>query len=50
MEKAMQQAHGIGYEVYSQKHEIRMKVERKREKDYIQSQRIVMEHDRKLFS
>lgn len=50
MEKAMHQAHGIGYEVYCQKHEVRMKVEIRREKDYFQSQHIAMTHERKLFS
>ncbi|WP_174728173.1 hypothetical protein [Mesobacillus harenae] len=50
MEKAMQGAHGVGYEVYSQKHEVRMKVEQKREQDYLQSQRIVADLDRKVHS
>ncbi len=46
----MQGAHGVGYEVYSQKHEVRMKVEQKREQDYLQSQRIVADLDRKVHS
>ncbi|MBM7586190.1 hypothetical protein JOC86_002732 [Bacillus pakistanensis] len=48
MEKAMQSAHGIGYEVYKRKHEIRMQVERRRENDYIQSRRLIADLDRKV--
>jgi len=48
MEKAMYKAHGIGYEVYCLKHKLRMKVEKRRELDYLKSQRIVADKDRKL--
>lgn len=41
MEKAMHQSHGVGYEVYSRKLTVRMKVEEKREKDYRKSLKIV---------
>jgi hypothetical protein len=48
MEKAMHTAHGIGYEVYCRQHDVRMEVEQKREKDYLKSQRIVSDLDRKV--
>jgi hypothetical protein len=41
MEKAMFQAHGIGYVEYSQRLDQRLKVEQEREQDYIQSRRIL---------
>ncbi|WP_203363199.1 hypothetical protein [Bacillus sp. REN10] len=41
MEKAMHGAHGVGYEVYSRNHQVRMSVERQREKNYLKSRRIV---------
>lgn len=47
MEKALHQAHGIGYAEYSQKHDKRMEVERSREMDYRKSQMIVNEVERK---
>ncbi|GAM14354.1 MULTISPECIES: hypothetical protein [Bacillaceae] len=50
MEKAMHGAHGISYEVYSMNHDARMEVERKRERDYIKSQRMVADLDRKVHS
>ncbi|WP_394234544.1 hypothetical protein [Niallia oryzisoli] len=40
MEKAMHHAHGIGYVVYCQKREERMKVENRREQEYSQSRKI----------
>ncbi|KJJ40530.1 hypothetical protein UM89_19250 [Bacillus subtilis] len=40
MEKAMQLSHGIGYEEYGRRLEIRLKVERQRELDYEKSKRI----------
>lgn len=46
----MQAAHGVGYEVYSLKHDVRMEVEKKREEDYLQSQRLVADLDRKIHS
>lgn len=46
----MQGAHGVGYEVYSQKHDVRMEIEAKRQKEYIQSQRMVADMDRKIHS
>ncbi|SFB12465.1 MULTISPECIES: hypothetical protein [unclassified Bacillus (in: firmicutes)] len=50
MEKAMQGAHGIGYAEYSKSHEVRMEVEQRREEDYLQSQRMVADLDRKVHS
>ncbi|OCA87623.1 hypothetical protein A8F94_07130 [Bacillus sp. FJAT-27225] len=49
MEKAMQQSHGIGYEEYNLKHEVRLEVEQRREEEYLKSQRIVADIDRKVF-
>ncbi len=37
----MHGAHGVGYEVYSRNHQVRMSVERQREKNYLKSRRIV---------
>ncbi|HWO77147.1 MAG TPA: hypothetical protein VNM69_14830 [Bacillus sp. (in: firmicutes)] len=45
MEKAMFQAHGIGYEVYCQKHDVRMRVEKKREQEYIKSRHMLAHLD-----
>jgi len=50
MEKAMHGAHRVGYELYCRKHEIRMKVEKRREADYVKSQRIVADIERKIHS
>lgn len=36
----MQGAHKINYEVYCSKHEVRMRVERRREENHLQSQRL----------
>jgi len=48
MEKALHSAHGVGYEVYKRKHRVRMQIEKKRETDYVNSQRIVADLGRKL--
>ncbi len=48
MEKALHSAHGVGYEVYKRKHGVRMQIEKKREREYINSQRIVADLGRKL--
>jgi hypothetical protein len=50
MEKAMHNAHGVGYEQYCRKHDVRMKVEEQREQDYLASQRLVADLARKLHS
>ncbi|MCA1033883.1 MULTISPECIES: hypothetical protein [Bacillaceae] len=50
MEKAMHSAHGVGYEVYSRKHDVRMSVEKRREQDYLKSQRMVADLERKVHS
>jgi hypothetical protein len=50
MDKAMQSAHGVSLEVYCAKHEVRMKVEQRREQDYLQSQRILSDIERKVHS
>ncbi|MEJ9211298.1 hypothetical protein P4S76_07420 [Bacillus smithii] len=49
MEKAMHRAHGVGYKVYGSNHEMRMKVEKRREKDHCQSKQIVVEMNGKLY-
>ena len=43
----MHSAHSVGYEVYSRSHAARMKVEQRREQDYLQSQRILLDIYRK---
>jgi hypothetical protein len=48
MEKAMHGAHGVGYEVYKRKHNIRMKVEMKREREYRKSRRMIAGLDSKV--
>ncbi|MDP4169880.1 MAG: hypothetical protein Q8906_04665 [Bacillota bacterium] len=50
MEKAMQSSHGVSYAVYSLKHDVRMEIEKRREKDYERSQHLVAELDRKVHS
>ncbi|WP_156424456.1 hypothetical protein [Bacillus sp. FJAT-27445] len=49
MEKAMQGSHGVGYEEYKLKHEVRMEVEQRRQKEYVKSQRMIADLDRKVF-
>ncbi|WP_010175378.1 hypothetical protein [Bacillus coahuilensis] len=39
-------AHGVGYEVYNRKHEVRMRIEKKREEEYRKSRRMVAAMDR----
>ncbi len=46
----MQSAHGVCLELYCAKHEVRMKVEQRREEDYLQSQRILSDIERKVHS
>jgi hypothetical protein len=48
MEKAMYKAHGVGYEQYSRKLDERMKVEQKRDQDYLKGKAIVANHGKKL--
>ncbi|OKL37719.1 hypothetical protein [Domibacillus mangrovi] len=48
MEKAMHASHGVGYAVYSQKHEVRIDVEQQREEEYVTSRRIVADFNSKL--
>ncbi|MBN8193598.1 hypothetical protein JI667_15720 [Bacillus sp. NTK074B] len=48
MEKAMHGAHGIGYEVYKRKHDVRMQVEQKREREYKESRRMLAALDRRV--
>ncbi|WP_162990203.1 hypothetical protein [Mesobacillus foraminis] len=50
MEKAMHAAHGVCYEEYCSNHDVRMAVEREREKDYLKSQRILSDIERKAHS
>ncbi|WP_223282834.1 hypothetical protein [Neobacillus kokaensis] len=50
MEKAMHMSHGVGYEVYSRKHEVRMRVEKQRERNYAESKRVLAEITSKLYS
>jgi hypothetical protein len=46
----MRGAHGVGYEVYKRKHDVRMNVEERREQDYIESRRIVSDLGRRVHS
>jgi hypothetical protein len=46
MEKAMLSAHGVGYEDYRRHHSVRMKVEKRSKKDYINCRRMVADLDR----
>ncbi|THE14210.1 hypothetical protein E1I69_05200 [Bacillus timonensis] len=48
MEKAMHQAHGIGYEDYCRKFKERLRVEKTREQEYKQGRMIVAQFDRKV--
>lgn len=41
MEKAMHGAHGVGYEVYRRRHDVRMLVEKRRDEDYRKSNMII---------
>ena len=50
MEKAMQSSHGVGYETYMRKHDVRMDVEIKREEDYKKGCQIVADLESKLYS
>lgn len=44
----MHASHGVGYAVYSQKHEVRIDVEQQREEDYQLSRRIVADYNNKF--
>jgi len=44
----MYQSHGVGYEQYCQKLEVRMLVEKKREEEYSKGRLIVLNLERKL--
>lgn len=44
----MQQSHGIGYSEYSRKLDVRIQVEKRREREYKQSNRIVNDLQRKM--
>ncbi|WP_209794416.1 hypothetical protein [Cytobacillus luteolus] len=46
----MHQAHGISYEVYSSNVEARMKVEQKREQDYVKGKLLIARLDSKVHS
>ncbi|GHH96857.1 hypothetical protein [Neobacillus kokaensis] len=48
MEKAMYSAHGVCFADYSRKLDVRMKVERRREREYLQSQHILTNIEKKL--
>ncbi|MED1470426.1 hypothetical protein ABE288_14835 [Bacillus salipaludis] len=50
MEKAMHKAHGVGYQVYSQKHSVRIRVEKQRERNYRESKRLLAEITNKLYA
>jgi hypothetical protein len=49
MDKAMRQAHGVGYRVYSQNLNVRMKVEEKRERSYMKSNQILNDVNRRVY-
>jgi hypothetical protein len=42
----MHSTHGLGYEEYRRHHSVRLKVEKRREKDYIKCRRMVADLDR----
>jgi len=44
MEKALYQAHGVSYSEYENSHDIQIKVEKAREKEYKQSLQIAASH------
>jgi hypothetical protein len=48
MEKALYGAHGVGYETYSRRHKVRMKIEKARQLNYLQSQRMIADLDRRV--
>lgn len=45
----MRQAHGVGYEVYSQNFDVRMRVEKKRERSYMKSNQILNDVNRRVY-
>ena len=40
--------HGVGYETYKRKHEVRMQVEKRRENEYVESRRMIANSDSKV--
>jgi len=48
MEKALHGAHGVSYAVYSQKHDVRMRIERKRQEEYARCKQMVASLEKKL--
>jgi len=50
MEKAMLGAHGICYKVYCRNHDVRMKVEKRRDQEYKFCQRMIADINRKVHS
>ncbi|MGZ4159312.1 MAG: hypothetical protein ACXVNF_00720 [Neobacillus sp.] len=42
----MHSTHGLGYEEYRRHHSVRLRVEKRREKDYIKCRRMVADLDR----
>ncbi|WP_409302535.1 hypothetical protein [Peribacillus sp. SCS-155] len=48
MEKAMQQAHGVGYSEYSRRLDIRLQVEKRREREYEKCHAMVDNLNRRL--
>lgn len=48
MEKALLSAHGVCYEDYKRKHNVRMEVERRREQDYLNCKRLIADFDGRL--
>jgi len=48
MEKAMYAAHGVGYETYSRRHKVRIKIEKARQQNYLQSRRMIADLDRRV--
>ena len=49
MEKAMHISHGVGYNEYARNLEVRMEVEKQREKSYAESHQILNEYSRRVF-
>ncbi|MGN1400146.1 MAG: hypothetical protein ACI4XL_01445 [Bacillus sp. (in: firmicutes)] len=49
MEKAMQSSHGVGYNEYARDLDVRLEVEKQREKSYAASHEILNEYSRRVF-
>lgn len=46
----MHGAHGVGYETYCRKHDVRMEVEKRRQEEYVKCQQMVATLEKKIHS